>query len=43
MVEESILPKELSSVENIQVQHVGRLDSNIYNLDEFEIPPKVGR
>lgn len=33
--------KEIVKLDNIKINNVGRLDSVIYNLNEFEIPTKV--
>lgn len=33
--------KEIVKLDNIRINNVGRLDSVLYNLQEYEIPSKV--
>lgn len=39
---ESIIPSATVNMDSIKVLNVGRIDSNLYDLDDYQIPPKVG-
>ena len=40
-VEDSLIQGTTISLDQIKIQNVGRIDSNLFNLDDYQIPPKV--